>query len=423
MDMETKISLREWAKENKVWEAKTWRVFLEKDLVPFYKYAFALNQLYVFLKSEKVCGKSSLGDIDDEMLRDKIRVAIYGGVEPTKDLNNSFAKFMFDNFGVCSENAPSFEESLKHYQSWGDGIKVSVNPNSWINTIPIGDLVNKLRDLIQWNLCKELGIKFADIGIQDSHPYAPLDSMDVGTLLPKPGDKPEKLISIVNEFRQKAVDLSIGVNPFMTFVFYARTIPLIVLMEFLECDMDKVTKLAKFLGLRAYSMIDQEEVDLPTKSPDKVILLMKGGYSKSGKTYWAPVAEKILEIQGFLVKMNPAIRETYENMIKEGINQIHINLEPWQDYKPIFSFLNEILKNKNNDWCSLNVDNGRVIKIRSGYREAELPTKIWLKDFLMKISPVVNIGIVNFSYDMTQLRFDPLTRDWVEKVIENEGKA
>jgi hypothetical protein len=77
---------------------------------------------------------------------------------------------------------------------------------------------------------------------------------------------------LINEFRQKAVDLSIGVNPFTTFVFYTRAIPLLSLMKFLECDIDKITKLANFLGLRAYSMIDFQEVGLPTKSPDKFIL-------------------------------------------------------------------------------------------------------------------------------------------------------
>jgi hypothetical protein len=47
--MQQRISLREWAKENKVWEPKSWRIFLEKDHVPFYKQAFILNDLYKFL--------------------------------------------------------------------------------------------------------------------------------------------------------------------------------------------------------------------------------------------------------------------------------------------------------------------------------------------------------------------------------------
>ena len=117
------ISLREWAKENKVWKPKTWRIFLEKDLAPFYKQAYILNALYEFLKSEKICGKPSLADIEDETLKNKIRVAIYGGVRSNKDFSASFAKFMYDNFGICAENAPSFEESIKRYESWGDGIK------------------------------------------------------------------------------------------------------------------------------------------------------------------------------------------------------------------------------------------------------------------------------------------------------------
>ena len=202
--MSMRTSLREWAKENKIWEPKTWRIFLEKDLIPFYKQAYTLNALYEFLKSEKICGKSSLADIEDETLKNKIKVAIYGGVEPNKDFSTSFAKFMYDNFGICAENAPSFEESIKHYESWGDGIKVSVNPSSWINFIPIGNLVDELKSLIQ-RFCDKLDIKLSEIGIQDSYPYPPFETIEPDTLLPQAGEKPEKLVSLINEFKQKAL--------------------------------------------------------------------------------------------------------------------------------------------------------------------------------------------------------------------------
>lgn len=52
-------------------------------------------------------------------------MAIYGGVEPNKDFNTSFAKFMYDNFGICAENAPSFEESIKHYERWVEGTRAT----------------------------------------------------------------------------------------------------------------------------------------------------------------------------------------------------------------------------------------------------------------------------------------------------------
>jgi hypothetical protein len=408
--MQSKISLKEWSKENKVWEPKTWRMFLEKDLVPFYKQAYTLNALYEFLKSDKICGKSSLADIEDEILKNKIKTAIYGGIEHSKDFNTSFAKFMYDNFGICAENAPSFEESIKQYESWGDGVKVSINPNSWINSIPIGSLSDKLRGLIR-DLCGKLGIKLSEVGIQESYPYSPLEVVAPETLLPQAGENPEKLISLINEFKQKAFDLSIGKNPFVTFVFYSRTIPLPVLMEFLECDMNQVTKLANFLGLEGYSMIDQREVSLPTKTPDKVFLMLTDN----------SLAYKILELQGFLQKVDPIINETYENMVKEAINQIHIIFEPWKDYEPIFSFLSETLKDRN--WVSLNVENGKIVKITSYPREREVPSKIWLRDFLIKISPIVSAGIIRFSYSMTQLEFHPFAKEWVDKVIENEGKT
>ena len=405
-----KISLREWAKENKVWEPKTWRTFLEKDLVPFYKQAYILNALYGFLKSEKICGKTSLADIEDETLKNKIRVAIYGGVEPNKDFSTSFAKFMYDNFGICAEDVSSFEESIKHYETWGDGIKVSINSNSWINSIPIGKLVNELRSLIG-DFCEKIDIKLSEIGIQESYPYAPTELIEPDTLLPQPEEKPEKLINLINEFKQNALDLSIGYNPFMTFIFYIRTIPLLALMEFLECDVDKITKLANFLELKAYSMIDQQEVNLPTKSPEKVILIWKR----------SSLFEQLLELQKYLENVDPTIKEVHENMIKQAIDQIHITFEPWKDYEPIFSFLNDALRDRN--WCSLGVKNGRIVELSSHYKEIELPSKIWLRDFLIKISPIISAGIASLSYSMTQLEFHPLAREWIKKVIENEGKT
>jgi len=427
MNTETKTSLREWAKKNKVWEPENWKTFLEEDLVPFYKYAFTLNSVYKFIK--RACGKSSLGDIENDTARDKIKVALYGGVEPdSKDFSGSFAKFMYDTFGICAENASSFEQSIEYYKSFGDGITVSINPDSWINHISIGELVYKLRDLIAWNFCKKLGIKLTEIGIQESYPCSPIGIIESDALLPQHGEKPEKLISLINEFKQKAMDLSIGVNSFMTFVFYTRAIPLIVLMKFLGCDVDKVTELTNFLGLGAYSMIDQREINLPTKSPERVMLLRKSG-SLSGK---------ILDLHSFLLKVDPFIEETCENMIKESIKQVHISFEPWKNYyEPLFSSLNEILKDEYR--CVLEVESGKVIKITNGYsnksyyryREIELPQKVWLRDLLIKISPVVSMSILDLSSNITELRPSPLakdsidwslTREWIEEVIKNEGK-
>ncbi|MEM4634504.1 MAG: hypothetical protein QXL44_01300, partial [Candidatus Nitrosocaldus sp.] len=235
--------------------------------MPFYKQAFILKTFYDFIKSEKICGKACLADIEDELLRNKIRTAIYGGV---KNLDTSFAKFMYNTFGICAENASSFEESIKYYESWGDSVKVSIKSESWISSISIDGLVSKLYNLIA-ELSHALGIKLSEIGLQEYNTSI-LEVIEPTTLLPSPGEKAEKLVSLLNDFKQNALDLSIGVNPFTTFVFYSRHIPLSILMGFLECDMDKIIKLINFLGFRSYSMTDLSEVSLPTKSPDKVIL-------------------------------------------------------------------------------------------------------------------------------------------------------
>jgi len=407
-----RLSLREWARENKIWEPNSWKIFLEKYLVPFYKQAFILREFYNFLKS--VCIKDSLKDIKDDVLRDKIKVAIYGGADDPK---TSFAKFMFDYFGLCAENASTFDESIKYYEHFTDSIKVNVR-YAWINSIQIDSLTNILSDLI-WIICKKkLKIDLLELGIQDSS-YIPLEIAEdkekkLATLLPQAGERPEKLVSLINEFRQNALNLLIGINPFFTFVQYSRAIPLLVLKEFLGCDIDKVIELANFLDLEAYSMIDGTKIDLSTKSPEKVFLLYKK--DRDSLSY------KILELQNLLEKVDPKIIETRNNFIKEAIDQIHITFEPWEDYKLIFNFLKDILILKKRDWCELVLEHGKVIKIKSSYEEIQLSKKIWLRDFLIKIYPIISVGVVNLS-SITYLSFHPLAEKWINKVIENEGKA
>ncbi|MHA1594868.1 MAG: hypothetical protein ACTSXX_09020 [Candidatus Baldrarchaeia archaeon] len=400
-------SLREWAIKNEVWKPRSWRAFLEKYLVPFYKVAWTLNELYQLLKSEKVCGKATLSDIEDDKLREKIRVAIYGGVE--RDPETSFAKFMYEHFGICAEHAQSFEESIEHYKNWGDGVKVSI-VNSWISSIPIGELVERVHDLIRWNLCRELGIELSEIGLNNSYPYGPIETIDVTTLLPESGEEPKKLISLVNEFRQKAVDLAIGANPFTTFTYYVRAIPVPALIEFLGCDINDIANLANFLGLKAYSMIDLVEVKLPTKSPDKVFLIAE----TNGLAY------KILNLQEYLERIEPTAREVFERMVKEAVDHLKVSFEPWEDYEPIFSFWKEILKDKN--WCYLTVEGGKITKLSSYYQKIELPRKIWLRDFLIRLYPAISTGIIGMDR-LTSLKFSSFAKKWVEKVIENAGKA
>jgi len=407
--MEIMTSLRDWAVGNKVWELSSWESFL-RDLSEFYKKAYTLNELYKLLNSSEVVGRPSLADIEDEDLREKIRVAIYGGVE--RDPQNSFARFMYEHFGICAEQAPTFEESIKQYRNWGDGVKVSVLRDSWISGIPINELVEKLRTIIR-DLSEKLGKKISDWGINDSYPYEPTDAIDVRTLLPKSGEDPGNLISIVNDFKQGAADLAIGANPFMTFIYYVRAIPVPALMEFLDCDIKDIARLADFLGLKAYSTVDLTEVRLPTDAPDKVFLLL----DKYG------TVKDILGLQMYLERVEPTAGEIFDRMVEDAVDQIRVAFEPWELYEPIFTSLSEILGR--NNWCRLEIEGGLVKKI--SYPEAELSGEIWFRDLLMKLYPAISTGIVSemevWGSNSVQLYFSPHAKTWIEKVIENEGKA
>jgi len=420
--MQENKSLREWAKENKIWELKSWEIFLKDYILPFYRQTYILKKFYDFLNSPEIIGKSSLADID-KIPKEKIRVAIYGGAENPE---TSFAKFMYDLFGLCAENVNSFEESIKMYENYGDTIKVSINQNSWIYKIKINDLKDTTFNIIQ-NIINNLDLKLKDLGIPEDYLYDPVKDIEPESLLPLPGENPEKLISLINEFVQRSINLSFFVNPFTTFILYSRAIPLSVLRDFLDCDIEKIKDLANFLGLQAYSMIDNSEITLPTKSPEKVFLVYKRDYRPYS---YSVLSHNIIKLQEFLFYIAPNnIKKILDQSYTDAINQIHITFDPWKNYEEIFTFLNKTIKDDASTWVSLNIVNGKIVKIYSGY-EVQLSNNIEFIDFLIKIYPIISVGLVNptsLSKNSLELTFDSFipgfSRKWIKRVIEYEGKT
>jgi len=426
--MQENNSLREWAKENKIWELKSWEIFLKDYIVPFYRQTYILMKFYDFLNSPEIKGKSSLADID-KIPKEKIKAAIYGGAE---NPGTSFAKFMYDQFGLCAENVHSFEESIKMYENYGDGIKVSINSNSWIYKINIKDLKDTTFNIIQY-ISNKLGLRLKDLGIPEDYPYDPVKDIEPESLLPLPGENPEKLISLINEFIQGSINLSFFVNPFTTFILYSRAIPLSILRDFLDCDIEKIKDLANFLGLKAYSMIDNSEINLPTKSPEKVFLVYKRDYTPYSNSV---LSYNIIKLQEFLFNIasinNNAlniIKDIFNRSYTDAINQIHITFDPWENYKEIFTFLNKTIKDDAPTWVFLNIVNGKIVKIYSGY-EVQLSNNIEFIDFLIKIYPIISVGLVNptsLSKNSLELTFDSyvpgFSRKWIKRVIEHEGNT
>jgi len=427
--MEETNSLREWARKNKIWEIKSWDIFLKDYIVPFYRQTYILMKFYDFLKGEKIIGKGSLADIDDEILRNKIRVAIYGGAENPE---TSFAKFMYDLFGLCAENVHSFEESIKMYENYGDGIKVSINSNSWIYKINIEGLKDITFNIIRY-ISNNLGLRLKDLGIPEDYPYDPVKDLEPESLLPSPGENPEKLLSLINEFVQRSINLSFFVNPFTTFILYSRAIPLSVLRDFLDCDIEKIKDLANFLGLQAYSMIDNSEITLPTRSPEKVFLVYKRDYKPYSNSV---LSYNIIKLQKFLFYIAPNnIKKILDQSYTDAINQIYINFDPWKNYEKIFTFLNKNIKDNEPTSVSLKIVNGKILEITSSYNKEKLSNNMEFIDFLIKIYPIISVGLVTPSINNESLylifdsfdSFDSFipgfARKWIKRVIEHEGKT
>jgi hypothetical protein len=45
-----------------------------------------------------------------------------------------------------------------------------------------------------------------------------------------------------------------------------------------------------------------------------------------------------------------------------------------------------------------------------------------LRDFLMKMYPVISVGLVDQKH-MNELHFNPPAVEWIKKVVKNEGKT
>ncbi len=420
----SETSLRGWAIKNEIWKPESWKPFLENDLIPFYKDVLALSDFYKNFLQNKILKYSSLEDIEDEKLKNKMRVAIYGGVKPNGDYNKSFAKFMYDTFGISANGAAPFEESIKQYEQFGDSVKITLNLDSWISKTVPGTgysyfyfLENTLNSLIA-KISKDLGIQD-----YDQKNLQPLN-VKIEDFLPQKNEKPEKLISFINDVKKKALNLSIGINPYTTFIFYTRTIPLPTLKKFLECNIENIKRLAEFLGLKPFSMIDLNIVEFPNHYIDNVFFMLDFlGLGSSVLSLQLPVFSR--QLVGYLEWVEPKVKKVFEDLIEKAKDQIDLTFEPWKnEYKGIFEAISSELIATNSFY--IYIENGRISKI--GNKELKISERPSFMDFLIKISPLISAGLINVeninSYaKYVELKFHEKSKDWIKKVIKNEGKS
>jgi len=431
-------SLRSWAIENRVWEPSTWEKFLREYLVPLYKDAWTITIIYSELQ-QRVSGKE-LASIEDIDLRERIRAALYGGVE--KDPKNSYAKFMYDYFGIEVENARSFEESVELYKRYGDLVKIYVGRD--YSHTPIAESIKTLCESLEKAIrimAGKLKKSPEELGLtKDYKPEVERGPGFLKQLLPKPGEKAEKLVSLINGFRKHAVDLAIGHNPYTTFIYYVRLIPVPFLKKFLEPmdsqkkdkETDEIKAIAELLDLKARSLINDQEERLSPEIYNKLYLF------RAEDSF----ASTILNVHQVLLNIVPEVSYIYNEMINDAINRLdNIPLDPWDIYGTILRGF----RDHREDFYQVVVgSNGIISEIKCTishistrgklhiyeeyiYKNNENNyNKLYFGDFLCRIFPLISSGIIEIVAVAGEIRIK-LKKEymdkWIDRVMSNQGKT
>jgi len=192
------MSLQDWSKEIKIWKRESWQEYVNQ-IVEILEICRQIESIDEFLNSLK--GKE-IYEIE-EPLREKVETAIAGG----GSFKNSFAKFMFEKFGIHVGEEESFESSLECYKRYGTISRIN-KENAWSNEVSY--FSEKLKYVL--DIFEEKGLEVPKISI----------SVNPEDFLPLKGEKPEKLVSLLNEFYQKCAEFIIGISPYTTFLSFVR---------------------------------------------------------------------------------------------------------------------------------------------------------------------------------------------------------
>ncbi|MGC9123866.1 MAG: hypothetical protein ACP5IB_07380 [Thermoplasmata archaeon] len=434
--VEENYSLREWARQNKIWERDSWKQYLN-DLIEFYKDAYILKKLkdYLIEISQKYNTLDDIRNQEGKEIYDKFKTMIYGGIG-SGNINESFAKFMFEVFGIRTLNAKTFEDSIKFYEKYGDGITITIeNPwemKPWIFLIDIDKIVNITKSIIV-SLSNDLKIILSQYNLNSDLDISNFSVKDIISYFPNPNDSPKKLIDLIYDFKQKGVALSIGINPFSTFLFYTRAIPMKMLIDFLdlESNLTKVEELIKFLKLKKYSIIYLTQIDTSTIHSETIYLL--ASYSDYYNNPISYNGEFLNLFWNHLIYMDENIIKRFDEMIDYGVKEIKIEFNPWEDYKNLFEEINNILfkflnENPNKDiLAEFKLKDGKIKEINVGYFSSKSQLNTTFSDFLLKISPAICTGLIDIKYinpnlNYATFNFHRKTKEWIEEVIKNAGK-
>ncbi|MGC9193579.1 MAG: hypothetical protein ACP5FQ_06745 [Thermoplasmata archaeon] len=431
--MGEEFSLQKNVTEKGLYKKEAWKGYVEDYLLPFWKSAVDLKNFYDFLCSNSILAQPTISDIEDS-IRDQIRIAAFGGIG-NKEAPNSdsteypFAKFMFEYFGFSLEGEKSFSDRANLMMQWGDKLKVRFSGKSWINTIGIKGIIEDVRKIMD-SIMNGIGYEYDwynDYGFTYyNHSYK--DQLNPREILPsKSGESPEKLINLLQEFKQRALNLAIGVNRYSTFIFLLKALPMIALFKFLSIDINNdeerkiIVSFLKFLKVRYFSIINGEEIILEQEKSysvdalEKIFILGYGGLN-----------EQILELNKKLINIDEQIDQQFNRFISTIRNEALKMLDIEFMRNLVISIRKKIAGT--DGVVELKFNNGILTKIEINYRESEELEKeiknfqILLEDFLLRnttffISATFRINLYSDSLGV-EISFDDL-KSLEERVSEN----
>ena len=359
-------SLREWARNKEIWKPESWIEFID-SLNIILQISEKILKIYDFLK--QFDGKE-LREIE-KPYREKIETAVAGGI----DSENPFSKFMFERFGIHVGNTYRWEDSFLIYKNLGERAIIKVDKSNWISNI------ENFKNLIE-NLMRHFEEKGITSGGKiNLENFNPLD------YLPNKGEKPEKLINLINSFIKEISSLALGVNPYTTFATFARFNYAQNIKEFLGIkDEETFKNLMSLLELELRDVFYLKKLENYTDT--EPILIYAGPRSLVARIY------SIFVYLDYIYNFNPSLKNLVKNWIKENLFSRKIYIPKVRKKESDFTYhLIEI---------SFVIENGFVVGTYHTYNSYNIAIddfvkKVKIIDALNSLIPFSEFGIVEVN--------------------------
>ncbi len=237
---------------------------LYSDLIELRK---LLNELRDLFDAFRRILPKRLNDINDDELKQRLITVIAGGIT-SDDASRSFARFMYDVFGVGvrrSGGLLSFNEGIEYVIKYGDAVTVDTKWNVELRDV-IEEILRRINDFIYY--LRELKIINKENNESISYGKEKDDKYYISLIkkyVPSPNEKPKELIKLLIEIRRQLIELTVGSkSSFLKFLYVLRFIPLVALLRTLQrcLGLKKIKENTFIKTLRRITLLAHNELNI-----------------------------------------------------------------------------------------------------------------------------------------------------------------